>query len=86
MKDSDVKAIMLTTDDNPFDPFTQWNEWYTFDVSHGYNTCAFIDRLCRSSDDLSPADEYDAFNSAINSILELNPTANYKKVVNTEMK
>lgn len=36
---------MLTTVDNEFDPFTDFDSWYNFDVENGYNTCALIARL-----------------------------------------
>ena len=29
---------MLTTIDNPFNPFTNFDDWYAFDTSKGYNT------------------------------------------------
>lgn len=39
------KEVMLTTIDNPYNPYTNFNEWYAFDVSHGYNTCAYLSRM-----------------------------------------
>ncbi len=31
-------AVRLTTVDNPYDPFTQWDEWYAYDEGKGYAT------------------------------------------------
>ena len=31
---------MLTTSDNPYNPFTQFDEWQMFDSLQGYNTCS----------------------------------------------
>lgn len=45
---------MLTTLDNPFDPFTDWVNWYTYDVGKGYRTCQLIDSL---SDTVDPTQE-----------------------------
>lgn len=46
------KAMLITTADNPFDPFTQFTEWYNYDVNiKGYNTCAYIDKLAPTSDE-----------------------------------
>jgi hypothetical protein len=44
---------MLTTTDNPFNPFTEYDEWFAYDVSKGYNTCAYLARIVKSSDELS---------------------------------
>ena len=32
----------LTTLDNPYNPFTEWDQWFFFDMSKGYNTCERI--------------------------------------------
>ena len=74
-----MEEYMLTTSDNPFDPFTQFDEWYAFDVSHGYNTCAYLARVLVTSDELSEEDQDLALDTAINAILELNVTGNYVK-------
>ena len=36
------KQAMLSTADNPWNPFTNFNEWYAFDVVHGYNSCGVL--------------------------------------------
>ena len=74
-----MEEYMLTTSDNPFDPFTQFDEWYAFDTSHGYNTCAYLARVLVTSDELSEEDQDMALDTAINAILELNVTGNYVK-------
>lgn len=71
---------MLTTLDNPFNPFTQYDEWYTWDVDHGYHTCSYLARITKSSDELSEADQAAAIDQAMNEILEINLTGNYVKI------
>lgn len=71
---------MLTTEDNPYDPFTQFDEWYSFDERHGYHTCGYIDRIVSGSSELSPDDQNYAMNEAIDEILKYNVFGNYKKV------
>ena len=41
-----IKAtdILLTTKDNEFNPFTQYDDWKKFDQDHGYNCEAYVMR------------------------------------------
>lgn len=63
---------MLTTVDNPYDPFIQYREWYAWDVAAGYHSAAFLARIVRSSDDLSEADQTVAIENAIDEIVNEN--------------
>lgn len=74
------KAVMLTTIDNPFDPFTQWDEWRRYDEDMKYFTCGYVARIAKTSDDLSDADNEKAIENAINEIVNLNILGIYKKV------
>lgn len=70
----------LTTIDNPFDPFTQFVEWYQFDVDHGYCSCAYLDRIARTSDQLSDSENDAEIERAIDEIILYDPLNLYKKV------
>lgn len=70
----------LTTVDNPFDPFTQFREWYTFDLSKGYNTPGLLARLVASSYELSDADQALIVQQAIDEIVRENALGLYRKV------
>ena len=48
-------TAMLTTIDNPFDPFTDFEKWYKYDMSKGYNTCSYLARIAHTSDQLPEA-------------------------------
>ena len=76
-----MRACMLTTLDNPYDPFTQFDDWYRYDEDNGYNTCEYLARICETSDELSESDQNLAIEQAIDEIVEFNVTGNYKKVV-----
>lgn len=76
-----MKDCMLTTIDNPYDPFTQFDEWYAYDVQKGYNTCAYLARIAKTSHDLSPEDEELAIEQAIDEIVKLNVLGIYIKVI-----
>jgi len=82
-----IMESMLTTVDNPFDPFTQFEEWYAFDESKGYYTCGYLARITKSSDELSQEDEDLAIEAAIDEIVKFNILGIYKKVTRvTEQK
>lgn len=76
------EEFMLTTIDNPFNPFTHYDDWYNFDVSQGYNTCAYLARIVQSSDELSDEDQSEAITQAMNEIVKLNILGIYLKVNN----
>lgn len=77
-------AFMLTTVDNPYDPFTQFDEWFAFDRDHGYDTTSYLARIVRSSDELSEADQEEAIDNAIDEILEFNVLGIYIKVADSD--
>ena len=51
-----MRECMITTFDNPYDPFTQFNHWFLFDTEKGYNTCAYLDRVAKVSEEFSDED------------------------------
>ena len=71
---------MLTTVDNPFDPFTRFDEWMEYDISMGYNTAAFLDRIAKVSNDLSETDQALAVQQAIDEIVAENVSGVWRKV------
>lgn len=75
-----MSSPMLTTIDNPYNPFTQFDEWYAYDTSMGYYSCAYLSRIAKISDDLSDADNEIALNDAINEILFFDVLGIYQKV------
>ena len=71
---------MLTTVDNPYNPFTQFDEWYAFDEAAGYFTSGLLARIVRTSDDLSEADQSLAIEDAIDEIVRENVSGVHRKV------
>jgi hypothetical protein len=72
---------MLTTTDNPYNPFTNYDEWWQYDTSMGYHTAAFLARIAKVSNDLSDADQELAIEQAIDEIVRENVLGIYKKAV-----
>lgn len=71
---------MLTTIDNPYNPWTQFDEWYAWDEQAGYHTSGFLARIAITSDELSEADQSVAIENAIDEIVRENVLGIYKKV------
>ena len=70
---------MLTTFDNPFDPFTQFDDWFSYDESKGYHTCSYLARIAKVSNALPESMNLKEINRAMDSIIDLNGSL-YKKV------
>lgn len=47
------EALLLTTLDNPFNPFTNFSEWKEFDENKGYFTCNLLGRMSFTSSELN---------------------------------
>lgn len=78
--DTITSTCILTTFDNPYDPFEQFSEWLLFDVEKGYNTCGYIDRIAQFSDDMSQKEIDEENERAIDEILKYDFMNIYKKV------
>lgn len=75
-----MAKCMLTTIDNPFDPFDDFDSWYQFDIDKGYNTCAYLARIARTSDQLSDYENDKEVERAINEIISYDFMNIYKKI------
>ena len=75
-----MKAVMITTVDNPFDPFTQFDEWYAYDISKGYFTCSYLARIATIATEISDLDANLMNEKAIDEIIKFNPLGIYKKI------
>jgi hypothetical protein len=78
-----MREVMLTTTDNPYSPFDQYDLWKRFDVGSGYNTENYISRIARISPNMTNEEIEEENERAIDEILSFNLTgseADYKKV------
>ena len=71
---------MLTTFDNPFDPFEQFTSWFMFDVEKGYNSCSYLARIAKLTDDMTDQEVSDEIERAIDEIIQYDFMNIYKKV------
>lgn len=74
-----MKEVFITTYDNPYDYFTQFDEWVAFDRQMGYYTLEYLGRLVRLAPDLSDEEELLEIEDAIDRIIEWNGDL-YRKV------
>lgn len=76
-----ASKCMLTTIDNPFNPFEQFASWFLFDEEKGYHTCAYLGRIARTSDQLSEEENELENERAIDEIVKYDFRNIYKKVM-----
>ena len=81
-----MKRCALTTIDNPYDPFEQFDSWYMFDTYKGYGSCSYLARIARTTDQLTDEENALEIERAIDEIIELDFMDVYRKVCIDESK
>ena len=71
---------MLTTVDNPYNPYENFDSWYMFDMDKGYDTCSYLGRIAHTSDQLSPSENNSEIERAIDEIIKYDFSNLYKKI------
>jgi hypothetical protein len=79
-----MKQSMLTTIDNPFNPFMQFDEWYAFDEGKGYHTCSYLARIAITSDELSEEEQDNEIELAIDEVVKLDVLGIYRRIEKDE--
>ena len=72
--------VALTTFDNPFDPFDDFTSWFLFDIEKGYNTCGYLARIAKTTDDMTQKEVDTEIERAIDEIIQYDFMNMYKKV------
>ena len=75
-----MSKYALTTIDNPYDPFDQFDDWYRYDCDKGYNSCSYFDRFAKTSDSLSDSENNKEIERAIDEIIKYDFMNVYKKI------
>lgn len=83
-----MRAAAITTSDNPFNPFDQFDDWFNYDFIKGYCSCSYLDRIARTSNQFTEEENNEEIERAIDEIvkfdlvsLETNGKVHYQKVV-----
>lgn len=77
---------MLSTIDNPFNPFEDFDSWFLFDVEKGYNSCAYLARIARTSNEFTEEEEAEEIERAIDEIIKYDFMNLYIKVTESNAK
>ncbi|MCC8085633.1 MAG: hypothetical protein LIP15_15580 [Clostridium sp.] len=78
-----MSRVALTTFDNPYDPFKQFTSWFLFDVEKGYNSCAYLGRIAKTSNQFSDEENDKEVERAIDEIVKYDYRNIYKKFKQT---
>lgn len=71
---------MLTTIDNPYDYFDQFEDWYAYDLEAGYSTLSYLARIAMLSESLSDKEMCDEIERAVDEIIKYDFRNIYIKV------
>ena len=67
-----MARTMITTTDNPYNPFTQYDEWASYDeAACGYYSSSYVARIAALSPDFSEAEMDQAIEDAVDEITEM---------------
>ena len=75
-----ASKCMLTTFDNPYNPFDEFTSWFMFDEEKGYHSCAYLGRIAKTSEQLSDEENAQESERAIDEIIKYDFQNIYKKV------
>lgn len=75
-----ASKCMLTTFDNPYNPFDEFTLWFMFDEEKGYHSCAYLGRIAKTSEQLSDEENAQEIERAIDEIIKYDFQNIYKKV------
>lgn len=82
-----MKEIRVTTVDNPYDPFEQFDEWLIFDRVKGYHTPERLAKAAPLSEQLSDEEVYETVEQGIDHLITYGALdkegkpVEYKKVI-----
>ncbi|NCU27941.1 hypothetical protein EOM86_14690 [Candidatus Nomurabacteria bacterium] len=75
-----ISNYLLTTIDNPYDPFDQFDLWFMFDTEKGYDSCGYLGRIARTSSAFSEDENEEEIERAIDEIIKYDFRQIHKKV------
>lgn len=78
-----MTCCMLSTIDNPFNPFEDYSSWLMFDKEKGYDSAERLMRIAKITDDMTQKEENEEIERAIDEIIKYDILNVYTKVSKT---
>ena len=75
-----ITECLLTTIDNPFNPFEDFDEWFNFDVEKGYYSCSKLARIAEITPEMTEKEINEEMERAIDVIIKNDFLDIYRKV------
>ena len=84
-----AEEVMLSTIDNPYNPFDNFDQWYSYDEMKARQEnrptcCGYLARVDASSDEVSEAEQIQTMNDIIDEIIALNLSGKFIKLTRAE--
>ena len=76
-----IREVMISTVDNPFNPFDNFEAWRMFDIEKEHFSCERLARIINLSPDMSEHEEDVERERAIDEIIKYDPEDKFIKVV-----
>ncbi len=73
------KEFMLTTVDNPHNPYDDITSWFMYDIEKGYYSCSLLARVAQFEDNMSSIEVDEEISRAIEEIIFYDETGLYTK-------
>lgn len=81
------KDFWITYDKNPYNPFSQFDDWYKWDLAFGFDICGLIARFApTSAENLTDMENDELINEAIHKVMDIYETKLGLKLVFGEWK
>lgn len=75
-----MRECYVTTIDNPYNYFTEPDQWLAYDTAHGYYTNSYVARVGNFSNELTDEEYAREIESTVDEICRLNLTGLYRKI------
>lgn len=78
------KQCALSAVDNPFDYFTQFNDWNLYEKEKGSDSCETLARIAKVTDDMTQQEIDEEIERAVDEIIKYDFLNMYKKVYRSD--